>query len=33
MEVWKLKTIAKQFNMSESAISEVVRGTTWGWES
>jgi len=25
-----LKTIAKQFNMSESAISEVARGTTWG---
>jgi len=27
-----LKTIAKKFNVSESAISEVARGTTWNWE-
>jgi hypothetical protein len=29
----KLKEIAAQFNISESAVSEVARGTTWVWEN
>lgn len=28
----KLKVLANKYNVSESAISEVYRGTTWGWE-
>jgi transcriptional regulator len=28
----KLKELAEKFNVSESAISEVYRGTTWAWE-
>lgn len=28
----RLKTLAKQFSVSETAISEIARGTTWKWE-
>jgi hypothetical protein len=29
---FKLKVLAAMFSVSESAISEVARGTTWSWE-